>query len=254
MQKAAGVKKTLASLCGAAIDVILPPRCVATGEIVDAQGTVSPSFWPSLQFIEEPCCVTCGIPFSFSATAGMLCAACIEREPLFDRSRSATVYNDASRKMILSFKYGDRLHAVHTFVPWMMRAGKEMVERADIILPVLLHYRRLWERRFNQSALLACEIGKRSGKSYLPDGLLRTRHTLPQQGLNFKERGKNVRGAFSVNPLHLPRLKKRNILLVDDVFTSGATLNECARVLKAAEAARVDVLTIARVTREEFNN
>jgi ComF family protein len=176
----------------------------------------------------------------------------MEREPVFDQSRSAVTYNEASRKLVLAFKYGDRLHTVHTFVPWMIRAGRGLIDQADFIIPVPLHYRRLRERRFNQSALLAQEIAKATGQNYVPDALLRTRHTKPQQGLKAKERDKNVHGAFAVNDGHLKNVSGKNILLIDDVYTTGATLNECARILKAAKAASVNVLTIARVTREEF--
>jgi ComF family protein len=152
--------------------------------------------------------------------------------------------------MILAFKYGDRLHAVKTFAPWMLRAGKDLINQADFIIPVPLHARRLRERRFNQSALLAQEVAAHEGRAYIPDLLARTRHTVPQQGLNYKQRGKNVHGAFSVNKK--VDLGEKNILLIDDVFTSGATLNECARVLKRAGAGMVNVLTVARVTKEEF--
>jgi ComF family protein len=243
---------TLLNLCKSAIDILLPPRCLATGEIVDAPGMVSPEVWPQLQFIEAPFCKTCGIPFAFEIANDAMCAACMDREPVFDASRSAVIYNDVSRKMILAFKYGDRLHAVKTFVPWMMRAGQALIDQTDFIIPVPLHNRRLRERRFNQSALLAQEIARKSGKAYIPDLLQRTRHTIPQQGLNYKERGKNVHGAFGVNEDHLPAIKGKTILLIDDVYTSGATLNECARVMKKAKAAAVNVLTVARVTKEEF--
>jgi ComF family protein len=252
MHPALKKKTAISVLWEAAIDTLLPPRCVATGEIVDAQGMVSPAFWSQLQFIEDPFCKTCGIPFSFEISNDSLCAACMEREASFDRSRSAVTYNDASRKLVLAFKYGDRLHTVHTFVPWMIRAGQELLDRADVIIPVPLHRRRLRERRFNQSALLAQEIAKAIGQNYIPDALLRIRHTLPQKGLKAKERDKNVRGAFVVNDSHHSHLRDKNILLIDDVFTTGSTLNECARVLKAAKAASVSVLTIARVTKEEF--
>jgi ComF family protein len=242
----------LIDLCRSAIDVLLPPRCLATGEIVDAPGMVSPEIWPQLQFIEDPFCKTCGIPFPFEIANDAICASCMEREPVFDATRSAVIYNEASRKMILAFKYGDRLHAVKTFAPWMMRAGQSLINQADYIVPVPLHNRRLRERRFNQSALLAQEIARNSSKSYIPDLLQRTRHTIPQQGLNYKERGKNVHGAFEVNKNHLPSIGGKTILLIDDVYTSGATLNECARVMKKAKATSVNVLTIARVTKEEF--
>ena len=245
-------KNAITSIWRTTIDILLPPRCLATGEIVDAQGMVSPTIWPQLQFIEAPFCKTCGIPFSFEIANDALCAACMDREPAFDSSRSAVVYNDASRKMILSFKYGDRLHAVDTFTPWMIRAGQELIDHADFIIPVPLHNKRLRERRFNQSALLAQAVAKRSGKAYIPNLLQRTRHTIPQQGLNYKERGKNVHGAFGVNKDHLETIKGKTILLIDDVFTSSATLNECARIMKQAKANIINVLTIARVTKEEF--
>src|SRR3972149_10734273 len=145
-------KPAIPALWEAAIDTLLPPRCVATGEIVDVQGMVSPAFWSQLQFIEYPFCQTCGIPFSFEIANDSFCAACMEREPLFDQSRSAVTYNEASRKLVLSFKYGDRLHSVHTFAPWMIRAGQALIDRADFIIPVPLHHRRLRERRFNQPA------------------------------------------------------------------------------------------------------
>jgi ComF family protein len=243
---------TLLNLCKSAIDVLLPPRCLATGEIVDAPGMVSAEVWPQLQFIETPFCKTCGMPFHFEIANDALCASCMDREPVFDASRSAVLYNEASRKMILAFKYGDRLHAVKTFVPWMVRAGQELIDQTDVIIPVPLHNRRLRERRFNQSALLAQEIARHSAKAYIPDLLHRTRHTIPQQGLNYKERGKNVHGAFAVNEDHLAAIKGKTVLLIDDVYTSGATLNECARVMKKAKAAAVNVLTVARVTKEEF--
>lgn len=245
-------KNALARLWGATVDIILPPRCLATGEIVDAPGMVSPAVWPQLQFIESPFCKTCGMPFHFEIANDAMCAACMDHEPVFDAARSAVIYNEASRKMILAFKYGDRLHAVKTFTPWVIRAGQELIDNADMIIPVPLHNRRLRERRFNQSALLAQEIATTRGKSYIPNLLERTRHTVPQQGLNYKERGKNVHGAFGVNKRHLQTVEGKVVLLIDDVFTSGATLNECARVMKKAKAAEVNVLTVARVTREEF--
>ena len=245
-------KNPLLALWEQAVDALLPPRCLATGEVVDAQGMVSPAFWSQLQFIEAPFCKTCGIPFSFEISSDTLCAACMDREPVFDCARSAVTYNDASRKLVIGFKYGDRLHAIHTFVPWMMRAGQPLIDAADVIMPVPLHPRRLRERRFNQSALLAQNIAKRNAKLYMPDALLRVRHTVPQKGLKAKERDQNVRGAFAVPPLKIDIIKGRHVLLIDDVYTTGATLNECARILKQAKAASVNVLTIARVTKEEF--
>ncbi len=242
----------LTRLFRAALDLLLPPRCVGTGEIVDAQGMIAPAFWAQLQFIEAPFCKTCGLPFAFDMADGSLCAACLEREPLFTQARAAVVYNDASRQLVLDFKYGDRLHAVHTFVPWILRAGAGLITQTDIIVPVPLHTKRLRERRFNQSAILAQEIAKRTNKLCLPDALHRTRATLPQKGLSHAMRDKNVRGAFAAKPRQAGKIEGARILLIDDVYTTGATLNACAKALLDADAKEVNVLTIARVTREEY--
>ena len=244
------LKKSAAALMHAVIDTLLPPRCMGTGEIVDRQGMISARFWPELSFIEKPCCQTCGLPFSFDTPEGTLCASCMESEPKFDLARAAVAYNDASRKLVLDFKYGDRLHAVHTFVPWMARCGAEIISQTDVVVPVPLHPRRLWMRRFNQSALLAAALARSCGKDYISDALLRLRATKQQKGLSRKERLQNVKNAFAVNEKR--DVRGKNVLLIDDVFTSGATLNECARALKKSGAEKVFVLTIARVTREEF--
>lgn len=236
----------------AVLDIILPPRCAGTGEIVGIQGAVSPEFWAELQFIEKPFCKICGLPFSFDAGEEMLCANCLDVSPYFDQTRAAVIYNDASRKIILSFKFSDKTHYIKTFVPWMLRAGTELIKESDYIVPVPLHCKKLRQRLFNQSALLAQEIAKRSEKIYLAEGLVRARNTVPQKGLNKKERLSNVSGAFEVNKKHLKEIKDKTILLIDDVFTTGATLNECAKALKNSGASKVYILTIARVTKEEF--
>ena len=235
-----------------ALDLLLPPRCLGTGEIVDTQGMITPAFWSQLTFIDTPYCQTCGLPFPYATPDGTLCAACIEEEPVFDTARAAVVYCDASRQMILDFKYGDRLHAADTFLPWLSRAGAEMLADTDFIIPVPLHRKRLWQRRFNQSALLAQKLARHSGKTYLPGGMVRARHTIPQKGLSRKERHQNVKNAFAVPPAQAAIVKDKTVMIIDDVFTSGATLNECARILKKAGAEKVFVLTVARVTREDF--
>lgn len=235
-----------------ALDLLLPPRCIGSGRIVDAPGMIDAAFWRELAFVSAPACDCCGLPFSFGVAEGSLCGACIDTPPDFDRARAAVIYNDASRQLILDFKYGDKTHAVKSFLPWMMRAGATMLPQTDVIVPVPLHARRLWQRRYNQSALLAQTLARAANKTCLPDGLSRKRHTIPQKGLSRSERHSNVRGAFAVTPRHAEKIKGKNIMVIDDVFTSGATLNECARVLKRADAANVFVLTLARVTREEF--
>ena len=153
---------------------------------------------------------------------------------------------------MIDFKYGDRMHAVHTFTPWMLRAGAALLAETDVLVPVPLHKSRLWSRRFNQSAVLARALGRGCGKPALPAALLRLRRTVPQKGLSRAHRQENVHNAFSLNPRYADDIRGKTVMLIDDVFTSGATLNECARTLKKHGAARVFVLTIARVTKEEF--
>lgn len=239
-----------------AANVVLPPRCPATGEIVDHAGALSATFWQQLTFIEPPCCNHCGLPFGVDLTGAdssdILCASCMATPFAFDRARAAVVYNDASRQLILGFKYGDRLHSITTFIPWLRRAGAELISDSDIILPVPLHRKRLWLRRFNQSALLAHALAKSCKIRCLPAGLLRTKHTQPQKGLSRSARYKNVSGVFAVHPRYAAHIIGKRVLLIDDVFTSGATLDACAKALRGAGATQVHVLTLARVTREEF--
>lgn len=231
-----------------ALNLLLPPRCVATGEIVEAQGLISAQSWVEIDFISDPCCAQCGLPFPYDVGAEALCGACLEDPPLFSKARAAVVYNDSSRKLILRFKHGDRLQSVDTFATWMIRAGADIIHTADVIVPVPLHRSRLWRRRYNQSALLAQAIGKRRGIACCVDALARTRPTPPQKGLGRRGRKENVRKAFQIR--RPQDVKDKCVLLIDDVFTSGATLNECARVLKSAGAKDVIVLALARVTRD----
>lgn len=234
-----------------ALDFILPPRCVATGRTVDSQGMIDPSFWIRLHFIENPKCVTCGMPFGFETGEDTECGQCLREPPAFDRARSALAYDDASRPLILGFKYGDRTYAAVTFAHWLQRYGQYLTEQADMIAPVPLHRWRLWRRRFNQSALLAQALGQRTGLPCHADLLLRNRATPQQKGLTAQGRKDNVRRAFAVNPACLGLLQGKSVILVDDVFTSGATLNECAKTLRKSGAKKVFALTLARVLKTE---
>lgn len=232
-----------------ALDAVLPPRCLGCGETVEATGGLCGSCWSGLTFIDHPRCACCGAPFDYDVGGEALCGACARERPAFDRARAALSYDDASRGLVLGFKHGDQLHAATAFAGWMARAGADAVARADIIAPVPLHRWRLWRRRYNQSALLALAIGRLAGKSVEPALLARRRATPTQAGRSRSGRARNVRGAFAVRPAFAESVKGRSILLVDDVLTTGATVEECARVLKRAGAAEVGVLTLARVQR-----
>ncbi len=177
------------------------------------------------------------------------CLSCLQSPPEFEQARSALKYDDHSRQLILAFKHGDQLHLVTSFAHWMIQAGQEIIDQADILIPVPLHRWRLLSRRYNQASLLAHEIARQCGKEVFPDGLLRTRATQTQGHLSYKERSKNVSNAFRINPAHEENVVGKRILLIDDVYTTGSTVNECAAELKTAGAAAIDVLTIARVIR-----
>ncbi len=233
------------------IDLLLPPRCIVTGRVVDRQGAIAHEAWQALSFIADPMCRRCGLPFAFDAGAGAVCGACLARPPHYEQARAALVYDDASRDMILRFKHADHLHAVHSFVPWLRRAGAEMLGAADVLVPVPLHRWRLLKRRYNQAAVLAWALGRDCGLAVMPDGLIRTRSTPAQGHMNAGERHRNVRNAFAVHPARTAALEGRRVVLIDDVLTTGATAGECVRALKKAGAAEVSVLALARVVRAE---
>ena len=239
--------RSVRRLAIAALDLALPPRCIACGERIDAAGLTCAKCWSSLTFIAPPFCECCGAPFDVTIEGQHRCASCHAAPPPYDRARSALIYDDGSRGLILGFKHSDRLHSAPAFGAWIARTGAELLEDADLIAPVPLHRWRLLKRRYNQAALIAAYAGKRAGVMHLPDLLERHRATPTQGGLSASGRTRNVAGAFRLNPRFADRVKGSRIVLVDDVLTTGATVGACAKVLKRGGAARVDVLTLARV-------
>lgn len=238
------------SIISGIIDSILPPRCPVSGEIVDMPGMVASSVWSSLPFIAKPYCAACGLPFTFSAAGEeMLCATCLTDRPVFGRARAAMVYDDVSRDIILGFKHGDQTQNVSSFTLWMKQAGAELLAASDVLVPVPLHWTRLLKRRYNQSALMAQGLSSACGKPVVLDALRRVRATPTQGHLNPHEREQNVRKAFVVPPKRSAQIAGKRTLLIDDVYTTGATVSECARALLAAGADNVDVLTLARVVK-----
>lgn len=241
--------RRMSKLVNQAVDVILPPRCVITGDFVEQQGMVSPKAWSALDFISNPQCRCCGIPFDFEVEDETLCTGCLDKRPVYKTARAAVKYNDTSRKLILGFKHADKTYAVKAFTPWMKRAGETMLAEADFIAPVPLHRWRLVQRRYNQAAMIAYSLSDSEDIDCLPDLLLRVRATPSQGFLNAKERIRNVSRAFTLNRHYKAQIKNKKIVLVDDVYTTGATVNECTKVLMRAGAAEVNVLTLARVVR-----
>jgi len=229
------------------LDLLLPPTCLGCAGFVDRAQALCGACWGELNFISAPNCAICGLPFPFEADDGALCAACLARRPNYDRAIAATIYDDGSRPLILAFKHGDRTETAELFADWIAAAAGDLIDRADWLIPVPLHRRRLFGRRFNQSALICHALSRRRGIPVDTQSLTRRRATATQGGLNRRQRFQNVRTAFAVPPGRRSELADRRILLIDDVMTTGATVENCARILKRHGARRVDVATVARV-------
>jgi ComF family protein len=234
-----------------ALDAVLPPRCLKCGLVVASQsgshGALCPGCWQALSFLGPPCCACCGQPFDFELGPGALCGACTQAAPAFDRARAVMRYDEASRDLILAFKHADRTSLTPAFAAWLKRAGEELLAEVDLIVPVPLHWSRLFSRRYNQAALLAMALGELTEIPVQPDLLIRRRATKKQGHLGRLARQRNVAGAFAVHPRRLAGLAGKRVLLLDDVITTGATVTNCAKVLRQGGAATVEVLALARV-------
>jgi ComF family protein len=240
------LRTAIRAVFGHAVDVALPKLCAACREPVGGEGLCA-GCWSKLSFIAPPYCERLGIPFPYDPGPGVLSLEAIADPPAYRRARAAVRYDDVSRKLVHALKYGDRLDLAPTLGRWMTRAGRELVVEDDAIVPVPLHWRRQWARRFNQSAVLAEVVAKGAGKPVVHGALKRIKPTPQQVGLSQTERAANVQGAFAVPATSKTTVTGRKILLVDDVLTSGATVDACARALLRAGAASVDVLVFARV-------
>ncbi len=233
------------------LDFIYPPLCAACRAPVSEPHALCSSCWTEITFLDGPVCAVCGLPFELDPGVETTCGACHANPPPFEKARSVMHYDDASKKPILAFKRADRLDLAVPFVRWLERVGKPLIDQSDVIIPVPLHWRRLWQRRYNQSALLAKLISRHVEKRLDLVALKRVRPT-PSQGemISARARRRNVRGAFKVDSNRRAGMAGKTVLLVDDVLTTGATVAACARALKRAGVARVLVLTLARVVRQ----
>lgn len=234
-------------LFSGALDFLLPPLCFGCAGEVEVQGGLCPPCWAGLNFITRPYCVSCGFPFSHDMPEGVLCASCHQQKPRFEAARSAFAYNHDSRPIVLSFKHGGRTEGLSTMAKWLAQASAEFIKEVDVIIPVPLHGLRLLSRKFNQSALLADALSGLSGVPANPFILKRVKNTKTQGGLTRAQREKNVRAAFAVDEKAKINLKGKTALLIDDVFTTGATVDNCTLALQKAGAKTIYVLTLARV-------
>jgi ComF family protein len=229
-----------------ALDIALPTLCVACREPVAGVG-VCAACWAKLSFIARPYCPRLGIPFVYDPGPDLLSMEAIANPPAYQRARAAVRYDEVARTLVHALKYQDRTDLAPAMGRWMARAGEELLSEADLLVPVPLHWRRGWSRRYNQSGALARVIEKQCGVAVASDVLRRIRPTAQQIGLNRSQRASNVQGAFKAAAERSAAIHGRRVVLIDDVLTSGATADACARALLRARAAQVDVLVFARV-------
>ncbi len=234
---------------GRILDLLLPPQCLLCDGIVAGDSVLCPDCWGQVVFLSPPQCAVCGLPFEFEAGCDVACGACTRHPPPYRRARAVISYDEISRKLLLGFKHGDRTDATPSFARWLLRAGADLLDANDTIVPVPLHWTRLFARRYNQAALLGRQVARVSGLPFAPEILVRTRRTASQGHLRAPQRRDNVRGAFAVPQVQRDRIEGQRVLLIDDVITTGATISACTRALTAAGAASVDVLALARVAR-----
>ncbi|MGN6358027.1 MAG: double zinc ribbon domain-containing protein [Novosphingobium sp.] len=239
------LSQTLAPL----VDLVFPPRCPLCGEGLTAQLGLCAACWSGLVIPGEPSCALCQRPFSEGTADQSICAPCLAEPPRHDGIAAGTLYNDASRRLVLAFKHGQRI-ALAQMMARLIAARLPEAAADWLVIPVPLHRWRLWRRGFNQAALLAGEIAKSRGAKLLVDGLERRRQTPSLGGLGRKARARALSGAIGVNPRHEASLRGANIVLVDDVLTSGATSSACVSALKRAGAEKVVVACFARVLDE----
>lgn len=235
------------------VDILLPPQCLSCRTMVAGDNGLCADCWDAIDFLGPPHCPRCGFPFEFELGEDVLCGACLRRPPVYDRCRAAFRYADDSRRLVLNLKHGDRTYTAPALARMMLPAGRDLFADAEAIVPVPLHRWRLLRRRFNQSALLANELGKLTGLPVQADALRRVRPTPSQGRLSRSARRRNVRGAFRLSERGRTAIASRRVLVIDDVLTTGATVDAVARCLLRGGAAAVDVLTLARVVRAVYD-
>jgi ComF family protein len=248
--RAASLRATLGRALAACADIIVPPSCVACRAPIASHHLLCAACWREVRFIRPPLCDVLGIPLPFDTGERMVSAGATANPPAYNRARAVAHFSGSMRTLVHQLKYADRHDGRALFGRWLAEAGRDLLDGAELIVPVPLTRWRLLSRRFNQAAILAQEVSRHAGVPADPLVLQRTRFARTQVGLTHDQRRRNVAGAFMVPRSRRHRVVGRNVLLIDDVITTGATAEACARVLKRAGAARVDVLALARVTNE----
>lgn len=231
----------------ATLDVLLPPLCLACRTHITAHDALCPACWRRVNFVRPPLCDRLGLPLPYDTGGRMVSAAAVADPPGFDRARAVANFDGVMRELIHAFKFHDTHHARHLFGRWLAEAGRELLDDADLLVPAPLARWRLLSRRFNQAQILAAETGRLAKKPVRPFALVRSRSTPHQVGLTRAQRQRNVSGVFRVSSNEIASIAGKNVVLIDDVITTGATASAAALTLKRAGARRVDVLALAIV-------
>jgi ComF family protein len=247
-----GASAGLRRLGTGVLDALLPPHCLTCDAPVTVQGGLCAECFAKLSFVSAPLCTRCGVPFPHAGAGlpmpdGPWCEACVTAPPAFASARAALRYDAGAKALILPFKHRDAVEMARPLARHMARAGRDLLAGADMLVPVPLHRWRLFARRHNQAALLAAQLARLSGVPHRPMLLRRLRRTRPLGEMGARDRAVELEGAFGLAPGAARALAGQRVLLVDDVLTSGATADACARVSLAGGAAQVDVLAAARV-------
>lgn len=230
--------------------LVYPPQCLACGEVVDTDFALCPACWRDTPFITGLVCDSCGTPLPGEDTGSVHCDDCLTIARPWAQGRAATLYAGKARDLTLALKHGDRTDLARPLSRWLTRAAQPLLRPGMIVAPVPLHWFRLIRRRYNQSALLSAALARQAALDHIPDLLIRSRRTPTQDGRDRDGRFRNVTGAIRAHPRHAHRLKDAEILLIDDVMTSGATLAAATEACLAAGACRVSVAVLARVAED----
>ena len=237
----------LKEICKISFDLIFPAKCFTCNNIIDETGLCY-NCWQKINFISTPFCKKCGHPFNVEIDKNILCGNCISSPPLYKQAFGRFKYDEHTRKIIHKIKYGDKTNFIPYFSNMLSSSAKEIITKADIILAVPMHKLKYLSRKYNQSQLIAYKLAIQNNKLYYPDLLIKKKSNMPQAGLSKKDRKNNVSGVFKVKERHIDKIKGKNLLLIDDVMTTGETINSCTKVLLKKGCKSVYVLTLARTS------